>query len=55
MTSGAAACPRTDIAAFFDGLELVDPGLEFTSRWRPQEPARSRQPVDLYGGAGRKS
>ena len=29
MRSGA------EIARFFDGLELVDPGVVFLSRWRP--------------------
>lgn len=44
---------RADIAAFFTGFELVDPGLVFTSQWRPQEPLRG-EPVDLIAGVGRK-
>jgi S-adenosyl methyltransferase len=44
---------RADIGAFFAGLELVDPGLAFTSRWRPKEPVRN-DPVDLIAGVGRK-
>ena len=45
---------RADIGAFFAGLELVDPGVVFTSQWRPQEPLRTREPVDLIAGVGRK-
>jgi hypothetical protein len=32
--------PRTreQVAAYFDGLELLDPGLVTTSRWRPDTP-----------------
>jgi SAM-dependent methyltransferase len=44
---------RADIAAYFAGLELVEPGVVFTSQWRPQEPVRS-EPVDLIAGVGRK-
>ncbi|WP_199431267.1 SAM-dependent methyltransferase [Qaidamihabitans albus] len=40
---------REDIAAFFDGMELVEPGLVWLSQWRPagpdpyrEEPERSR-------------
>ncbi|MEB3371234.1 SAM-dependent methyltransferase [Saccharopolyspora mangrovi] len=30
---------RTEIGAFFDGFELVDPGLVFLPQWRPVSPA----------------
>ena len=45
------------IKSFFDGLELVEPGLVYVSQWRPEEdndlfdqPASS----GYYGGVGRK-
>jgi hypothetical protein len=41
-----------EIAAFFDGLELVEPGVVPVTEWRPQESAPAR--VDAYGGVGRK-
>ena len=43
------------IAGFFEGLELVEPGLVTTSRWRP-EPSRWGEPVEIshYAGVGRK-
>jgi len=30
--------PRTQIARFFDGLELIDPGLVYVPLWRPEGP-----------------
>ncbi|MFF8970167.1 SAM-dependent methyltransferase [Streptomyces sp. NPDC014995] len=45
-----------EIAGFFDGLELVDPGVVPVTRWRPQpgDPAGPVVHVDAYGGVGRK-
>ncbi|MGP3966298.1 SAM-dependent methyltransferase [Streptomyces sp. 6N223] len=48
--------PR-QIAGFFDGLELVPPGVVSCPRWNPDpppdgEPARE---LDVFGGVGRKS
>jgi SAM-dependent methyltransferase len=31
--------PRADILAFFDGFDLVDPGLVYIPHWRPDSPA----------------
>jgi hypothetical protein len=45
---------RDDIAAFFAGLELVEPGLVGTAQWRPRKPLRSAEPAHIYAGAGRK-
>ncbi|MCX5252237.1 SAM-dependent methyltransferase [Streptomyces sp. NBC_00201] len=44
------------VARFFDGLELLDPGVVSCSRWRPEE-TRGGGPreVAMYGGVGRKS
>ena len=43
------------VARFFDGLELLEPGVVSCSRWRP-EPGEAGEPkeVALYGGVGRK-
>jgi S-adenosyl methyltransferase len=45
------------LAGFFDGLQLVEPGVVSVPRWRP-DPADTRdgQPaeVDAFGGVGRK-
>ncbi|QCX81783.1 S-adenosyl methyltransferase [Streptomyces sp. YIM 121038] len=43
------------LARFFDGLDLLEPGLVSVSRWRP-EPHKGRLPaeVDDFGGVARK-
>ncbi|MFI8930942.1 SAM-dependent methyltransferase [Streptomyces sp. NPDC053474] len=43
------------LARFFDGLDLLEPGLVSVSRWRP-EPLKGRLPaeVDDFGGVARK-
>ncbi|HEX6675292.1 MAG TPA: SAM-dependent methyltransferase [Actinomycetes bacterium] len=46
-----------EIAGFFEGLELVEPGVVSCPRWRP-DPADLRDgppaEVDAFGGVGRK-
>ncbi|PJE99526.1 translation initiation factor IF-2 [Streptomyces carminius] len=45
-----------EIARFFDGLEVLEPGIVSCSRWRP-EPTPTGEPpeeVALYCGVGRK-
>ena len=44
-----------EIASFFDGLELVEPGVVSCPRWRPDR-ADGDQPAELdaFGGVGRK-
>jgi O-methyltransferase involved in polyketide biosynthesis len=43
------------IAAFFDGLELLDPGVVPVSQWRPDPgPFGSPRHVDTFGGMARK-
>lgn len=50
-------CPaKAGVAAFFDGLAMVEPGLQIVSEWRP-EPTTDRPPaeqVSVYGGGARK-
>jgi S-adenosyl methyltransferase len=36
-----------EIAAFFDGLDLVDPGIVFLPEWRPDGPVG--YPLDVGG------
>jgi S-adenosyl methyltransferase len=38
---------RADIGRLFDGFELVDPGLVYAARWRPDAPGDV--PADLAG------
>lgn len=56
---GIAVRPRTraEVGRFFDGLELVDPGVEVIHRWRNDgiDPPRSYdKQISLYGAVGRK-
>jgi hypothetical protein len=48
---------RDQIAAYFDGFSLVDPGLVFIPQWRPDpgDPADEHpEQVGAYAGVGRK-
>ncbi|GAA0216500.1 SAM-dependent methyltransferase [Actinomadura nitritigenes] len=43
------------IRRFFDGLELLDPGVVPVNEWRPEVTVGTEpEPVDAYGGVGRK-
>ncbi|MGW0120861.1 SAM-dependent methyltransferase [Streptomyces sp. NPDC003327] len=46
-----------EIARFFDGTELVDPGLVSMPRWRPEGPVAEEDPYAFSGfaGVGRKA
>ncbi|HEY8472575.1 MAG TPA: SAM-dependent methyltransferase [Natronosporangium sp.] len=43
-----------EIAGFFDGLELVPPGVVSCPQWRPDPDATGPELVDAFGGVGRK-
>ncbi len=57
--SGAVAYnlrSKEEIAGFFEGVELVDPGLTTVTRWRCEDTEFGTPPeVDGYGGVGRKA
>ena len=42
------------VSRFFDGLELVEPGVVQVSTWRPRTELESRAPAALWGGVARK-
>ncbi|MFD4985293.1 SAM-dependent methyltransferase [Streptomyces sp. NPDC058374] len=46
-----------EIAGFFDGLELAEPGIVQVTRWRPEDdaPPEEAAAVDAYGGVARKA
>ncbi|WP_433492892.1 SAM-dependent methyltransferase [Nocardia grenadensis] len=49
---------REEIVSYFDGLELVDPGVVPVDQWWPAGPVQAPQTVEerlLLGGVGRKS
>ena len=45
---------RSAVARFFDGLELVEPGLAQASKWRPTSDSEAASPAALWGGVARK-
>jgi hypothetical protein len=48
---------RAEVARFFDGLDLVEPGIEIIHRWRPDDavpPGLTDAQIGFYGGVGRK-
>ncbi len=47
---------RAQFARFFDGLEVVEPGLQIVSRWRPEPGSHQPPPeeVSVYGAVARK-
>ncbi|MBO0803731.1 MAG: SAM-dependent methyltransferase [Nocardiopsaceae bacterium] len=47
---------RADVARFFDGLDLVEPGLVTIDEWRPDPSDPAPEPTRwLYGAVGRKN
>jgi trans-aconitate methyltransferase len=47
--------PHAEIVAFFDGLELVPPGVVQTSQWRPVNETEAESPASLWAGVARKN
>ena len=50
--------PRADILRFFDGFELVEPGLVYVPLWRPDSPADVPEDPSRFGnlvGVARKA
>jgi hypothetical protein len=45
---------QAEVSRFFDGLELVEPGMVRVQRWRPDTDVEATSPAALWGGVGRK-
>ena len=45
---------HAEVAAFFDGMDLVDPGVERVQHWRPDSELDAKRPAALWGGVARK-
>jgi hypothetical protein len=43
------------VATFFDGVELVEPGLVRVSDWRPDSADEAATPTILWGGVAKKA
>ena len=46
---------QAEVARFFDGLELVQPGVVPIQKWRPDSEMEASRAAVLWGGVGRKS
>jgi hypothetical protein len=46
--------PQEEVARFFTGLEMLDPGLVPVPAWRPDEPVDDPRSVYYWAGVGRK-
>jgi O-methyltransferase involved in polyketide biosynthesis len=47
--------PRKEIERFFDGFEILEPGVVWMADWRPDPGTRpAGRPNSLFGGVGRK-
>jgi hypothetical protein len=46
---------RPAVARFFDGLELVEPGMVQASKWRPANDLQAASPAALWAGVARKA
>ena len=55
MAESVTLRDRAQVARFFDGLELVEPGLVRVPEWRPASEAEASSPAGLWGGVGRKN
>lgn len=44
---------RIEVARFFAGLQLVQPGIVRVPEWRPDAPAEAATPSAIWGGVGR--
>ena len=45
---------QAEVARFFDGLEMVEPGLVRVQEWRPSSEIEASSPAALWGGVGQK-
>ena len=45
---------RDVVAGFFDGVDLVEPGVVKVTEWRPASAVEAEGPTSLWGGVGRK-
>lgn len=56
QAAGPSGTPRgyREVMRFFDGFELVEPGLTWAAEWRPESTGGTPLRSVIYGGVGRK-
>jgi hypothetical protein len=45
---------REVVAQFFDGLDVLEPGVVKVTQWRPESQVEAEGPTSLWGGVARK-
>ena len=46
---------HAEVTRFFDGLELVEPGVTAVQHWRPATDVEAASPAAMWGGVARKA
>jgi hypothetical protein len=46
--------PQAGVTRFFDGLDMVEPGVVRVQEWRPDTETEAKSPSNMWGGVGRK-
>jgi hypothetical protein len=46
---------KAQVARFFDGTELLEPGIVVAPEWRPASEVESKAPAAVWAGIGRKA
>ncbi len=54
MVQRVALRSRAEVTRFFDGQDLIEPGVVRIPEWRPDAPADRGIPSTMWGGAARK-
>jgi hypothetical protein len=53
-TASLTLRPRSEVAAFFEGFELIEPGLVTVADWRPDAVEPDPRRFGIYAGVARK-
>ena len=46
---------RPEVTRFFDGLQMIEPGLVRVQQWRPDTELEAKGPSMMWGGVARKN
>jgi hypothetical protein len=55
MAEKIVARDHAGVARFFDGLDLVEPGLVPVAKWRPMNESEAAGPAAIWAGVGHKN
>jgi hypothetical protein len=54
MTQRVTPRSREQVTRFFDGLEILEPGVVPIQEWRPDNDEEAAAKAGMWGGVGRK-